>query len=382
MLNVVKNGQQLSLDSNGNLLVDVAVGGGGGTQYAEGTNQPTATGTVALGKNPSNLLESLALDASGFLKVNVAAGAGGGTASTFGAAFPGTGTAAGATDGTNMQPLKVDGSDNLLVNINAQSLGTVTVGGTVTANQGGAPWTVKPDGTVWTLTGTSANINVTNSTIAVTQSTSPWVTADQNFATQGSTTSGEKGLLIQGAVTTAAPAYTTAQTSPLSLDTSGNLRTTDNHLPASVVLADNLANPTTTQIGSNMLGWDGSGNIWRRVHVSVAGNIRTDGSTVTQPVSQITSPWVVQDTHDTTAGAVATSFKPIGGLNGSIAQPLYVDSQGAPWVRSDTLDLMLLELRSMRAALTILACDGNKAFTSDFQPSNYLAEMNTETVIS
>lgn len=43
---------------------------------------------------------------------------------------------------------------------------------------------------------------------------------------QGSTTSGEKGSLIQGAVTTAAPAYTTGQTSPLSLDTSGNLRVT------------------------------------------------------------------------------------------------------------------------------------------------------------
>lgn len=41
---------------------------------------------------------------------------------------------------------------------------------------------------------------------------------------QGSTTSGEKGQLMQGAVTTAAPSYTTAQTSPLSLDTAGNLR--------------------------------------------------------------------------------------------------------------------------------------------------------------
>lgn len=42
--------------------------------------------------------------------------------------------------------------------------------------------------------------------------------------TQGSTTSGQNGDLIQGAVTTAAPAYVTAQTSPLSLTTVGNLR--------------------------------------------------------------------------------------------------------------------------------------------------------------
>lgn len=46
--------------------------------------------------------------------------------------------------------------------------GTQPVSGTVTANQGGAPWTVTPDGTGWTLTGTYANVNVTNASLAVT----------------------------------------------------------------------------------------------------------------------------------------------------------------------------------------------------------------------
>ncbi len=41
---------------------------------------------------------------------------------------------------------------------------------------------------------------------------------------QGSTTSGQTGQLVQGAVTTAAPTYTTGQTNPLSLTTSGALR--------------------------------------------------------------------------------------------------------------------------------------------------------------
>lgn len=41
---------------------------------------------------------------------------------------------------------------------------------------------------------------------------------------QGSTTSGQTGALQMGAVTTSAPTYTTGQTSPFSLDTSGNLR--------------------------------------------------------------------------------------------------------------------------------------------------------------
>jgi len=44
--------------------------------------------------------------------------------------------------------------------------------------------------------------------------------------TQGSTTSGQSGELVQGAVTTAAPTYTTGQTSPLSLTTGGSLRVT------------------------------------------------------------------------------------------------------------------------------------------------------------
>lgn len=42
--------------------------------------------------------------------------------------------------------------------------------------------------------------------------------------TQSSSTSGQSGTLVQGAVTTAAPSYTNSQTSPLSLDGSGNLR--------------------------------------------------------------------------------------------------------------------------------------------------------------
>lgn len=41
---------------------------------------------------------------------------------------------------------------------------------------------------------------------------------------QGSTTSGQKGNLNLGAVTTGAPTYMTGQSSPLSLDTAGNLR--------------------------------------------------------------------------------------------------------------------------------------------------------------
>lgn len=64
---------------------------GGGTQYAQGTTQASPTGTVAMAKNPSNVINALSTDASGYLYVNVAAGGGGGSnaaASATGSAVP------------------------------------------------------------------------------------------------------------------------------------------------------------------------------------------------------------------------------------------------------------------------------------------------------
>jgi len=51
------------------------------------------------------------------------------------------------------------------------------------------------------------------------------ITTNNGTVAQGSTTSGQTGMLMQGAVTTAMPSYTNGQTSPLSLTTGGLLRT-------------------------------------------------------------------------------------------------------------------------------------------------------------
>lgn len=58
---------------------------------------------------------------TGQLQTSSSGGGGGGTSSTFGAAFPTTGTAIGATNGTDMEPLQVDGSGYLEVNVKAGS---------------------------------------------------------------------------------------------------------------------------------------------------------------------------------------------------------------------------------------------------------------------
>ena len=70
--------------------------------------------------------------------------------------------------------------------------------------------------------------------------------ASSGAVAQGSTTAGQTGGLMQAAVTTAAPTYTTAQTSPLSLTTSGNLRVSDSTAQttlASLLTAAQGANP-------------------------------------------------------------------------------------------------------------------------------------------
>jgi hypothetical protein len=75
------------------------------------------------------------------------------------------------------------------------------------------------------VTGTGGTFPVTG-TVAVSNITGTvsLPTGAANAVAQGSTTAGQTGNLIQGAVTFASPTYTNAQTSPLSLDTGGNLR--------------------------------------------------------------------------------------------------------------------------------------------------------------
>lgn len=119
----------------------------------------------------SNTAVPLAADpATGRLLVN-ATGSSGGTSSTFGAAFPSTGTAVGASDGVNMQALQVDGSGNLKVTgggggtqyTDAGVPPAHPVGGTIEWNNAGAWATVGSaaplpvSGTVTANAGTNLN---------------------------------------------------------------------------------------------------------------------------------------------------------------------------------------------------------------------------------
>ena len=81
-------------------------------------------------------------------------GATGGTSSTFGAAKPATGTAVGASDGTNMQPLLVDVSGYLKVNVAAGGAG----GGAATVADGADVAEGSVADAAWSGTGSSSAI--------------------------------------------------------------------------------------------------------------------------------------------------------------------------------------------------------------------------------
>lgn len=90
------------------------------------------------------------------------------------------------------------GSTTAVTQATGTNLHTVVDSGTVTANAG---------------------TNLNTSALALDATVAKLTLA------QGSTTSGETGPLMMGAVTTATPSYSTSQTSPLSLSTAGGLRT-------------------------------------------------------------------------------------------------------------------------------------------------------------
>ena len=282
---------------------------------------------------------------------------------------------------TNTVPVSVPGSIavtqsgtwNVGINAGNNAIGSVTVSnfpatqpvsGTITANQGTSPWVIS--GTVTANAGTGTfQTNVTNSSLPVTQSGSWSVTANAGtnlntsalaldtsvngiLLSQGSSTSGVKGPLIQGAVTASAPTYTTAQTSPLSLTTSGALRTdsSGSTQPISGTVTANQGGTWTVQPGNtaNTTAWlvTGTGGTFPATQSGTWSTGRTwtlSNSTdsvnignfpATQAVTQSTSPWVV-------SGTVTSNIGTTGGLalDATVANVQGSASGGTAGAKSD-----------------------------------------------
>jgi hypothetical protein len=321
------------LDASGNQIT--AFGGAGGTASNFSSVFPS-TGTAIGGEyltSPPTLTTGnmwpFQLDVNGNLKVNVAVGGAGGTSSNFSAAFPSVGTGIGGeyltspptlTTG-NMWPFQLDVNGNLKVNIIAGA----AAGGTssnFSAAFPGAGTAIGGEYLTTPPTLTSGNM----AAVQVDQNGRIIISPSTVTVAQASGTSGQGGSLAMGAVTTSAPTYITAQTDPLSLDVNGNLRitgavtqsgswsvaqsgnwstrtqdgsgnalsstsgalnvnisssgvvqsvtgsgtftTSDTHFPATQALGDGMSNPTVTGIGSFLAGWDSTNAVWRRAQVN------------------------------------------------------------------------------------------------------------------
>lgn len=209
---------------------------------------------------------------------------------------------------------------------------------------------------------------------------------------QGSTTAGEAGPLVQGAVTTAAPSYTNGQTDPLSLTPAGALRVDGSATtqPVTGTLA------VTLPVGQAVELLD-SGGV-NKASISAAGAVKVDGSAVTQPVSNAgltnidvalstrTKPSDQQHTIIDSGTTVVT--QPTGTnlhvvVDTAATTPVLTQEvlQGQTSV-PELLNLILLELRAIRMLETALLCDDNRYRPQDFVSASFQSEINSETVIN
>jgi hypothetical protein len=174
---------------------------------------PTGASTSANQTTANSSLSTIATNTTGLNS----------TITTTSSAVPADAIQIGVKNGSNLVPITEGQSTmaNSLPVVIASDQSSIPISGTITAMGSGNFTVVQP-------TGTNLHTVVDSGTITANIGTTNGLALDTSvngiLVSQGSTTSGEKGPLIQAAVTTSSPSYTTAQTSPLSLTTAGALR--------------------------------------------------------------------------------------------------------------------------------------------------------------
>lgn len=199
--------------------------------------------------------------------------------------------------------------------------------------------------------------------------------------TQGSTTSGQRGPLIQGAVTTAAPSYLDATTAPLSLDPSGALRTTATFTPSGtqdVNITEVGGNPVTTTVpvsgtvtanqgtpNTNANGWPVKITDGTNVLGTGANPVRVDPTgTTTQPVSGTVTANAGTGTFQTNMAQVAGTATSVNTGNADAGTQRVVLASNQPNV--SVVD-PLVELPQYNTAASIAA---NASSTQTYSPGS------------
>jgi len=247
----------------------------------------------------------------------------------------------GATDGTN--------------------IGNVGDSLKVSAGQSGT-WDVNNvSGTVSLPTGAATSVNQT------TANTSLGTIATTLTLAQGSATSGQTGSLTFGAVTTAAPTYTTGQTSPLSLGTSGLLRTstTISNDGKSATYAACASGLVTASSATDIFTITGSATKTVKISAILINGTTTSGSSAAVNVT-----FVKRSTANT--GGTSSSITPVPNDSAS--------ASGTATVRSYTANPTLGTLVGVVRAKRMFVVTASSPGVSD--PINYrFGENSSEPLV-
>src|SRR5271166_6321668 len=190
----------------------------------------------------------------------------------------------------------VFGVNAFVTNTVPVTLTSTTITGTVAVTQSTSPWVVSLTST--TITGT----------VAVTQSTSPWVVSGNLTHNNAAPAANNVGVL-PAVASTAAPTYTTGDQVLLSTDLAGNLRVTfaaasEQNVNLNQWAGTNLGTPANygTSPGAVV-----AGSVNAFVTNTVATTLASTTITGTVAVTQSTSPWVVSLASTTITGTVAVT---------------------------------------------------------------------------
>lgn len=228
---------------------------GTGTFAVQNTSNSAGHVTLAAPTYTTNTDQPLSLDTAGNLRVTVTGGSSANPAAgSTGVAVPAAASYTGFEDvsgnlvgasAANPFPTHIDNTSFAVTQGTAASLNATVVGtGTFATQVTALPAIPAGTNTIGAISNTgfvasqptASALNVTavgTGTFATQVTALPAIPTGSNtiglvgvtnFVAQGSTTSGQTGALVQGAVTTASPTYTTGQTAPLSIDATGALR--------------------------------------------------------------------------------------------------------------------------------------------------------------
>ena len=203
---------------------------------------------------------------NGTMRVDTAGGGGGGTSSTFGAAFPATGTASGWSDGTNMQGARVFDLDT--------GVGTQYVAGSALRCSGAG-------GSTECLPATAVDAD------GIANQTSTYLHG-MGYMYNGATWDRIRGTIASGLLVsisnatlavTQSGAWTVAVSNAFLLDA-----TFTGRFVAATLDADALANETTTAVHGKCYLYNGA--TWDRCRGSIANGLTVSVSNATLAVTQ------------------------------------------------------------------------------------------------